>query len=86
MRLKELLDVIDDLICINPDTLKISYEHSITLITQSLKRLVQKNQSDGDGSIFVMPTIDILKVAEMILDQIKHRYFIEYVLIILSSQ
>ncbi|CAF3838213.1 unnamed protein product [Rotaria sp. Silwood1] len=68
MKLKQLIDATHDLICINPHTLETYYEHSITLITQSLRLAVQTNKSNGYGVIFVMPTIDIPKRAKMVLD------------------
>ncbi|CAF3877790.1 unnamed protein product, partial [Rotaria sp. Silwood1] len=68
MKLKQLLDGIDDCICINPHTLETHYEHSISNITQSLKYLMETKNLNADGFIFVMPTVDIGDGTEIILD------------------
>ncbi|CAF2638668.1 unnamed protein product [Rotaria sp. Silwood2] len=68
MKLQQLIDSIDNLICINPHTLETYYEHFITLITQSLRRVTQTNNPNDHGFIFVMPTIGIPNGNEVILD------------------
>lgn len=68
MKLKQLVEGIDNFTCINPHTLEIYYECTINLITQSLKLIKQANKSKDPNSIYVMPVIDILKRAPMVLD------------------
>ncbi|CAF2712461.1 unnamed protein product [Rotaria sp. Silwood2] len=68
MRLRQLINDIDDWICINPHTLETYYERSISLITQSLKLVTQTEEPNDGGFIYVMPTINITKRAKMVLD------------------
>ncbi|CAF1396332.1 unnamed protein product [Rotaria sp. Silwood1] len=68
MKLKELIDGIDNLICINPSTLETYYEHSISLITQSFKCLKQKSEQNDNGLMFIMPTLNEINGTEIILD------------------
>ncbi|CAF3594707.1 unnamed protein product [Rotaria sp. Silwood1] len=68
MKLKELIDGIENLICINPSTLERYYEHSISLITQSFKCLKQTNEQNDNGLMFIMPTLNEINGTEIILD------------------